>query len=70
MKIDHIHTPDDGRGLRDIFVNGRKIDSAFYADTRRGIVRAYRDPIKLDKWRKRALTKTLHGVVEVRAKVT
>ena len=32
----------------------------------RGIVRSYREPLRLDKWRKRVLSKTLHGVVEVR----
>lgn len=69
MKADHIHTPKDGRGPRDVFVDGKLVDGVFFADTRRGIVRAYRRPLKLDKWRKRVLSETLHGIVEVRAKV-
>lgn len=69
MKADHIHTPKDGRGLRDVFVDGKLVERVFFADTRRGIVRAYRYPLRLDKWRKRVLSETLHGVVEVRAKV-
>lgn len=69
MKADHIHTPKDGRGLRDVFVDGKLVERVFFADTRLGIVRAYRYPLRLDKWRKRVLSETLHGVVEVRAKV-
>lgn len=67
MKTEHIHTVDDGRGKRAVFVNGNLIKEAFFADTRRGIVRAYRFPIRLHKWRKRLLFKTLRGGVEVRA---
>lgn len=69
MKADHIHTPKDGRGPRDVFVNGKLVEQVFFADTRRGIVRAYKRPLRLDKWRKRLLSATLHGLVEVRAKV-
>lgn len=32
-------------------------------------MRAYRLPLRADKWRKRALSYTLHGVVDVRAKL-
>lgn len=63
----HIHTPRDGRGRRDIFVNGKKIECVFYADVKRGIVRFYRQPFKLDKYRKRALSNTVRGKVMVRA---
>ena len=70
MKTDHIHTPDDGRGPRDVFVDGKMVDRVFFADTKRGIIRAYKYPLRLDKWRKRALSKTMRGVVEVRAKVS
>lgn len=69
MKADHIHTPKDGRGQRDVFVDGKLVKGVFFADTRRGIVRAYEYPLQLDKWRKRVLWKTLHGAVEVRLKV-
>lgn len=67
MKADHIHTPKDGRGQRDVFVDGKLVKGVFFADTRRGIVRAYKYPLQLDKWRKRVLSETMHGVVEVRA---
>jgi len=69
MKSDHIHTPKDGRGPRDVFVNGKLVAQVFFADTRRGIVRAYRSPLQIDKSGKRLLSETLRGVVEVRARV-
>ena len=69
MKTDHIHTPEDGRGPREVFVDGKLVYRVFFADTRRGIVRAYLYPLRLDKWRKRVLSKTMRGFVEVRAKV-
>lgn len=70
MKADyHIHTPHDGRATRDVFVDGKLVERAFFADTRRGIVCAFKHPLRLDRWRKRVLSETLHGVVEVREKV-
>jgi hypothetical protein len=65
MTKPHIHTPKDGRGQRNVFVNGRLVKQVFYADTKRGIVRAYKLPLRLDKWGKRVLSETQHGVVEV-----
>ena len=65
----HIHTTGDGRGPRDVFLNGKLIDRVMYADTSAGFVRVVGNPVKLDKWKKRVLTRTLRGVVEVRAKV-
>lgn len=62
---DHIHTLDDGRGLRRVFVNGREIKTAFYADTKRGIVDAYREPLKLSRFKKRPLTRRYRGTVTV-----
>lgn len=69
MKAEHIHTPKDGRGPRDVFVDGKLVDHVFFADTRRGIVRAYKYPLKVDKRRKRVLSETMRGLVEVRAQV-
>lgn len=69
MIKNHIHTPDDGRGPRDVFLNGKLIKHVFFADTKRGIVRIYKHPLRLDKWRKRVLSETMRGVVDVRAKV-
>lgn len=71
---EYVHTPYDGRisedlrTQRDVFVNGKKIDGVMYADTKRGIVRIVRRPIRLDKHMKRVLTKTLRGNVEVKFK--
>lgn len=61
----HVHVPDDGRGQRLVFVNGREIKKVFYADTKRGVVDAYREPLKLHKYRKRALTRRYRGHVTV-----
>lgn len=67
----YVHTPDDLRvsedlrAQRDVFVNGKKIDGVMYADTKRGIVRVVRRPIKIDKYHKRVLTRTVRGHVEV-----
>ena len=63
---DHIHTVDDGRGQRDVFVDGKKIEHVFYADTRRGIVDYYPWPPKVHKWKKEIISRRLRGRVEVR----
>lgn len=64
-----IHKPDDGRGRRAIFLNGRLIENVVYANTRKGIIRVARidtnGVVKLDKHRKRILTDTLRGTVTV-----
>ena len=65
MNEPYIHTPDDGRGPRVVLLNGKPIGMACYADELRGIVRVYDDPPRLDKYKKRILTRTLHGKVEV-----
>lgn len=62
---DHIHTPHDGGGARDVFVDGRKVNGAFYADTKRGIVDYYPEPLKIHKRGKRVITRRLRGHVEV-----
>lgn len=66
---DHIHTPDDGRGQRDVYVDGLLVNGCFYADTRRGIADVYVKGgdglIRLDKRGKRLLSKRLRGCVEV-----
>lgn len=62
---DHIHTPDDGRGPRDVYLDGKPVRRVVYANTKKGKVRVYAEPIKLDKYRKRILTRTKRGRVEV-----
>jgi hypothetical protein len=67
--MEHIHTPNDGRGRRKVLLNEREIDGVFYADTKKGIVDRYRTDALgmkiLDKHRKRILSRRYHGKVEV-----
>lgn len=60
---EHIHTPADGRGRRRVSVDGRPVKRVFYADTVRGEVRHFEDPIRLvgDE----PVVHSLHGKVEV-----
>jgi hypothetical protein len=60
-----IHTPNDGKGSRRVLVNGKEVRRCFFADTHRGIADCYRHPIKLNKWKKRALSRRMRGVVVV-----
>jgi hypothetical protein len=60
-----IHTPEDGRGLRKVFVNGREVPGCFYADDKVGLARRYRYPLRLDRWKKRVLSRTVRGAVRV-----
>lgn len=62
---DHIHTPNDGRGTRKVFVDGREIECVVFADIKRGIVDFHRQPLKLNRWRKRVITRRIRGKVEV-----
>lgn len=68
MQPTHIHAWDDGRGLRDVFLNGAPADKCIFADTKKGKVVCYHPDLKLDKRKKRILTKTLYGKVEVKPK--
>lgn len=63
---DHIHTPRDGRGFRDVYVNGGLVKKAFYADTRKGVVRHYLTPLRLNKSRDCAATRTKRGKVTIK----
>lgn len=66
MSQDHIHTVGDGKGLRCAYVNGKAVPGlVHYANTKTGKVRYAPIPIKLDKHRKRVLTKTMRGFVEI-----
>lgn len=69
---EYVHVAGDGRISEDrkhwkrvVFLNGKEIDGVVYADTKRGIVRVCRHPLKLDKHHKRVLTRTIRGHVEV-----
>lgn len=62
---EHIHTIDDGRGARDVFVNGNKVELAVYADTKKGIVRFRPHPARVAKNGQEFYTRGLRGKVEV-----
>ena len=46
---DHIHTVGDGRGLRQVTLNGEIVRHCVYVDTRRGVVISHRHPISVDR---------------------
>ena len=60
-----IHHPDDGRGVRKVFLDGEEIKMAVFADQQRGIVDRYRQPLTIDKRSQSLITERLHGRVEV-----
>lgn len=63
---EHSHFTGDGRGPRDVFLNGKLLHDVVFADTKRGIVSVVKRPLQVDK---DALARdTLCGVVEVRFK--
>lgn len=62
---DHIHTADDLRGTRDVFVNGNKIDNVTYADTAKGLIWFYPKPVRMGKNTDEIYTRCLRGVVRV-----
>lgn len=61
---DHIHHPDDGRGVRDVFVNGNAIEHVVWADTRAGVVWFCPLPIRITPAGE-AYQRRLRGRVEV-----
>jgi len=60
-----IHTLDDGRGARRVYVDGKLVERVVYADTRRGIVRYYPFPLRLNKTGERFIVRTRRGKVRV-----
>ena len=61
----HIHTQDDGRGNRRVLLNGKEVKNVIYADTEKGVVRFYPEPITLSGGCEEILTKELIGTVIV-----
>lgn len=63
---EHIHTPHDGRGRRDVYVNGNKTDFVLWADTRAGVVIYAPHPLRIHRrLRDQVYTRKLRGKVEV-----
>ena len=62
----HIHMPNDGRGPRNVYVNGKLMKRVVYADTRRGIVRYVDEPARIHKRRETVIERTRRGKVEVK----
>lgn len=63
MSQGHIHTPGDGRGPRNVFVNGNKIGKVFYADTEKGLVKFYPQPVRVHRNGLEAYSRELRGTV-------
>lgn len=59
-----IHYVGDGRGLRDVFVNGHQINNVVYANEQRGIVEFAPRPLK-SKRNGEVYTRKLRGIVTV-----
>ena len=60
-----IYEVDSYPRVKRVFVDGVEVKNAFYADTKKGFVRHFDDPIKIHKHGKRAISRTLHGAVTV-----
>ena len=43
----HVHTPEDGRGCRAVYLDGIEVQDAFFANTQLGLVVAYCEPVEI-----------------------
>lgn len=41
---EHVHYYDDGRGQRDVFIDGNKVNYVTYCDTKAGVAVVFDDP--------------------------
>lgn len=62
---EHIHTWDDGRGRRRVFVNGKPMNQVVEAYTRKGVVRYHPHGIPVNKAKGRFIMKSRKGRVTV-----
>ena len=44
---DHVHTVDDGRGARDVYLDGFKVNHVTFADIQLGLIIAHYDPLEI-----------------------
>lgn len=47
FRQEHVHTVDDGRGLRRVFIDGTSCDDVTYADTELGIAIMANQPLRV-----------------------
>lgn len=62
---DHIHTRDDGRGPRRVYVDGALIDRVVYADTKHGIVKYHKQPLEINRVEKSIVCNEIRGKVTI-----
>ena len=62
---EHIHTVDDGRGYRKVFVNGNYIPETTYADTKKGVVYFAPSPVRVMRRKQEIYQRKLTGTVTV-----
>lgn len=43
----HVHTVDDGRGAREVYLDGVKVQDAFFADIQLGLIITCYDPLEI-----------------------
>lgn len=60
------HSAHDGKGWRDVYVDGVKLDHCYWADDTRGVAKCLRYPFQVDQPRRRMKTCVHRGKVEVR----
>ena len=61
----NIHVPGDGKGARDIYVDGELVKRVVYANVDRGIVRYHDDPPERAASGDCFVERTRYGKVEV-----
>lgn len=61
-----IHRPFDGRGLREVYVDGLKIPRPCYVNTLTGYVRYYGHELTIDRVKNEVITYEIHGKVVVK----
>lgn len=63
----HIHFPDDGRGPRRVFIDGKEYKFCIWANLKTGRAVIYKDPLTVvgRGRRERLLRRTVHGKIEV-----
>ena len=44
---EHVHTVDDGRGAREVYLDRVKVDYAIFADTKLGLVVSHFQPLRV-----------------------